>query len=98
VLNLLARLFAPRPAPARRPGEARLRLEGLETRVVPAVKHLPHGGPIHHQISYIVDHDELNAASRNTIKKTMKKNILTLRNLPPGNYSASYSLRTEVDH
>jgi parallel beta-helix repeat protein len=35
----------------------------------------------------------VNSATRKSIKRTSKKNILTVKNLPPGNYTASYRAR-----
>ena len=76
MFNLLSRLFARRPA-NRRPRVTRLGLESLECREV---------------LSAVVQVPVPNHVAEQTLKKEIKKNILTLQYLPAGNYSASYTI------
>jgi hypothetical protein len=92
MLSLITRLFARRPA-ARRPVEARPRLEGLEIRMVPsAVTGHPRRRPEPGDralVRYIVDADDDGASDR-VRRRIAKRNILAAANLPPGSYSHSY--------
>jgi hypothetical protein len=92
--NLIKRLFARRPASTRRPApRTRLRLEAMEVRDVPSAVASDFGRASNtdgHVIASQVATD--NHDRDHVAKEVAKKNILTLKNLAPGNYTASYNL------